>query len=76
MQIKSKKPTRRIYPRVAMEVMVPAQSDTPLRALRALLNRRVLARRGGDYSEVSHGNSGDLEEELPIPERLYDPICV
>jgi hypothetical protein len=35
-----------------MEMMVAAQSETPLRALRVQLNRRDSARRGGDYNEV------------------------
>ena len=36
-----------------MEVMVAVQNGTLLRALRVLLKRKVSARRGGDYNEVS-----------------------
>ena len=38
---------------MAMEVEVAIQSDTLLRAPRVQLKRRVSARRGGDYNEVS-----------------------
>jgi hypothetical protein len=36
-----------------MEVVVAALNGTPLRALRVLLKRRVSARKGGNYDEVS-----------------------
>jgi hypothetical protein len=36
-----------------MEVMAAVQSGTLLRALRVQLKRRVSARRGGDYNEVT-----------------------
>jgi len=35
-----------------MEAMIAAQSGTLLRALRVMLNKRVLAYRGGDHCEV------------------------
>ena len=37
---------------MAMEMIVAAQNDTLLRALRVSLKRRVPARRGGDYNEA------------------------
>ena len=48
-----------------MEIMVAVQSGTLLHALRVQLKRRVSARRGGDYNEVSQATQKDTGPEGP-----------
>ena len=55
-----------------MEVMVEVQSGTLLRALRVQLKRRVSARRGGDYYEVSQAIQ---KKSRPFPSNYVAPFA-